>query len=170
MRLNTIFFVLFCSVLISTVQAQTGEELFEMGNLEFDGGNFTQAIQYWEKAREADPSLAANSWYNTGLAYAGMEMYEEAIKAWDRTIGLAPESPIAYDNRGTALAILGRNEEAIESYNKAILLDPEESKYKADRDMLINSMKNTQSPLSPLTALVALLVALGCVLGIRRRF
>jgi tetratricopeptide (TPR) repeat protein len=169
MRLNIIFILLLCSALPATVLAQSGEEWFEIGASYFDKSSFPEAIQAWEKAMEADPTLSANAWYNIGLGYAGMEQYEEAIKAWDKTIELAPESPIAYDNKGTALAILGRNDEAIACYDKAIELAPDESKYSADRDMLLTKMKGAKSPLSPVTALAGILIALGCVLVSRAR-
>lgn len=169
MRLNVIFMVLLCLALATSVQAQSGEEWFEIGALHFDNSSFPEAIQSWEKAMEIDPTLSANALYNIGLAYAGMEQYENAIKAWDKTIELAPESPIAYDNKGTALAILGRNDEAVACYDKAIQLNPEESKYKADRDMLLNNMKGTKSPLSPVSALAAVLIAAGCILVFRIR-
>ncbi len=169
MRLNIIFLLILCSALTVSVQAQSGEEWFEIGALHYDNSSFPEAIAAWEKAMEGDPTLSANAWYNIGLAYAGMEQYENAIAAWDKTIELAPESPIAYDNKGTALAILGRNEEAIECYNMAIQLDPEESKYQADRDMLLNNLKDAKAPLSPWSALAALFVVASCLLCFRGR-
>jgi tetratricopeptide (TPR) repeat protein len=167
-RYQIFLLVIICSVLLGFVHAETGEELFEIGNANFQKSKFTEAIQVWERSITADPTLEANARYNIGLAYAGMEQYEEAIKSWDITIRLAPESPIAYDNKGTALAILGRNEEALAAYEKAIKLAPDESKYKADRDMLLNVMKTGKTPLSIITPLMALLLA-GCSLVLRRR-
>ena len=169
LRQNIIILVIICSALVTSVHAQTGEEWFEIGALHFDNSSFPEAIQAWEKAMEVDPTLSANAWYNIGLAYAGMDKYEDAVKAWDKTIAIAPDSPIAYDNKGTALAILGRTDEAIACYDKAIQLDPQESKYKADRDMLLNNVKDAKSPLSPFSPLVAVLIALSCVLVFRHR-
>ncbi len=169
MRLNIIFILFLFAALTVSVQAQSGERWFEIGALHYDNSSFPEAIAAWEKAMEEDSTLSANAWYNIGLAYAGMEQYENAIAAWDRTIELAPESPIAYDNKGTALAILGRNEEAIECYNLAIQLDPEESKYKADRDMLLNNQKDAKTPLSPWAVLVALILVSCCLPVFRGR-
>ncbi len=168
MRYQAIFLVILCSALVASVHAQTGEEWFEIGSAHFDNSSFTEAIQAWEKASEADSTLSANAWYNIGLAYAGMKQYEDAIKAWDKTIALAPSSPIAYDNKGTALAILGRNEEAITSYNEAIRLDPQQAKFQADRDLLIENMKKTKSPLSPMIAFMAIIIG-ACCAGVYRR-
>jgi tetratricopeptide (TPR) repeat protein len=168
MRLQVLFLVILCSTLAVSVHAQTGEEWFEIGSAYFDNSSFTEAISAWEKAIVEDPTLEANAWYNIGLAYAGMNQYEEAIQAWDKTIALAPGSPIAYDNKGTALAILGRNEEAIEAYNEAIRLDPQQVKFQADREMLLENMKKTKSPLSPVVVLGAI-IAGACGIGVFRR-
>ena len=168
MRRQAIFLVILCSSLVASTYAQTGEEWFEIGSAHFDNSSFTEAIQAWEKAAEVDPTLSANAWYNIGLAYAGQNKYEEAIQAWDKTIAIAPNSPIAYDNKGTALALLGKNDEAISAYNYAIQLDPDQAKFKSDRDMLVESMKKAQSPLSPVLSLIALL-AIGMGLEYRRR-
>jgi len=171
LRRQVLLLVILCSVLVGYGYAETGEQWFEIGSSNFDKSRFTEAIQAWEKAIETDPTLEANARYNIGLAYAGMEQYEEAIKSWDVTIRLAPASPIAFDNKGTALAILGRNEEALAAYEEAIRLAPDESKYKADRDMLLNVMKSAKSPMSPLspvTAFMAVLIVAGC-LGVLRR-
>lgn len=168
MRHQAIILAILCTALVASVNAQTGEEWFEIGSAHFDNSSFTEAISAWEKASETDPTLSANAWYNIGLAYAGMKQYEDAIIAWNKTIALAPDSPIAYDNTGTALAILGRNEEAIASYDEAIRLDPQQAKFQADRDLLIENMKKTRSPLSPLVALVAVIVA-ACYAGVYRR-
>jgi tetratricopeptide (TPR) repeat protein len=166
---HTIFLVILCSFLVASAYAQSGEEWFEIGSVQFENSKFSEAIQSWEKAIEVDPSLEANAYYNMGLAYAGMEQYEDAIMMWEKTVKIAPDSPIAYDNIGTALAILGRNEEALAAYEEAIRLAPEETKFKADRDMLVNIMKSGQSPLSPTVALAALLIAAGCMVAYRRR-
>ena len=168
-RHHIIILFILCSVLAASADAQTGEEWFEIGSAKFDNSSFPEAIQAWEQAMQIDPTLAANSWYNIGLAYAGMERYEEAIKAWDKTIEIAPESPIAYDNKGTALAILGRNDEAIAAYDIAIRLDPNQQKFQADRDVLIESMKNTKSPLPTSLVFLAILAGAGYTLISRRK-
>ncbi len=167
MRYQAILLIILCFALVGSAYAETGEEWFEIGSAHFDNSSFVEAISAWQKAAEADPTLSANAWYNIGLAYAGMEQYEQAIQAWDKTIELAPESPIAYDNKGTALALLGRNDEALAAYDIAIKLDPDQAKFKSDRDMLVNSLNKAKSPLSPVAVIGAVLVA--CLLLAYRR-
>ncbi|HWQ67857.1 MAG TPA: tetratricopeptide repeat protein [Methanospirillum sp.] len=168
-RYQAIFLVFLCCAAVHVVCAESGEELFEIGNTFFDNSSFTEAIQSWEKAVEADPTLAANAWYNIGLAYAGQENYEQAVIAWDKTIEVAPNSAVAYDNKGTALAILGRYDEALSSYNNAIRLKPDQIKFKADRDLLIENMKKTKSPISPITIIGAVIAVVGVIARYRRR-
>jgi len=169
MRRQVIVLVILCSALVASAYAQTGEEWFERGSELFDNSKFPEAIEAWEQSIITDPTLEANARYNIGLAYAGMEEYELAIKSWDITIQMAPESPIAYDNKGTALAILGRNDEALAAYAEAIRLAPDESKFKADRDLLLNVMNASKSPLSPVVVCMALCIVAGCLIFYRRR-
>jgi tetratricopeptide (TPR) repeat protein len=168
MRYQAILLIILCFALVGSAYAETGEEWFEIGSAHFDNSSFVEAIGAWQKAAEIDPTLSANAWYNIGLAYAGMEQYEQAIQAWDKTIALAPESPIAYDNKGTALALLGKNDEALAAYDIAIKLDPSQTKFKSDRDMLVNSLNKTKSPLSPVAVIFAVFIA-GFLLVYRRR-
>ncbi|MDD1728934.1 MAG: tetratricopeptide repeat protein [Methanospirillum sp.] len=168
MRRQAILLIIFCSALVASSYAQTGEEWFEIGSTHFDNSSFLEAISAWEKAAEEDPSLSANAWYNIGLAYAGMEQYEQAVQSWDKTIAIAPDSPIAYDNKGTALALLGRNDEALAAYDMAIKLDPDQTKFKSDKEMLVKGLNNTKTPLSTAGVIGAVLIA-GALLVYRRR-
>ena len=163
-------FLLLASFLLfmPVVQAQSGEEWFEIGNGFFENASYQQAVDAWTKAIEGDPSLAANGYYNIGNAYIGMNEYEKAIKAWDKTLELVPGSARAYNNKGTALFLLGRNDEALQAYSNAIKIEPGNLKYRADRDNLVEQMKKPKTPLSPLIPISALILSVMAYF-IRRR-
>jgi tetratricopeptide (TPR) repeat protein len=52
-------------------------------------------------------------------------MYEEAIEAYDRVLGISPNHEKAWIGKGLALAELGRWEDALEYANKSIEIHPE---------------------------------------------
>ena len=113
------------------------------------------------QAKLADPSLSANAWYNIGLAYAGLKEYEKAVMAWNETVKLVPNSSMAYDNMGTAYGLLGMYEEAGMAYDMAIAIDPDVVKYRIDKELLLKSAPKEETPLSPLSAFLALITVLG---------
>ncbi len=139
----------------------SGEDLFEIGNEHYAQGSLDKAIEFWMKAKQADPSLSANAWYNIGLAYAGMKEYEKAIMAWNETIYLVPNSSMAYDNMGTAYGLLGRYEESGRAYDMAIAIDPDVVKYRIDKELLLKSSPKEETPMSPWSAFLALITVLG---------
>lgn len=142
----------------------TGEDLFEIGNGHYANASLDKAIYYWMQAKELDPTLSANAWYNIGLAYANLKEYEKAIYAWNETLSVVPNSSMAYDNMGTALAILGRYEEAMIAYDMAISIDPDVVKYQVDKQILLKTMEKKESPVSPLIPIIALVFIIGLII------
>jgi tetratricopeptide (TPR) repeat protein len=53
-----------------------------------------------------------------------LDVFNERVKDYDKTIKLDPKFPKAYDNRGTAKCNLGDYTDAIKDYDKAIKLAP----------------------------------------------
>ena len=51
-----------------------------------------------------------------------MRKYEEALKSYDKAIGLNPKDAEAWLNKGVTLSAMGMYKEALESYDKAIEL------------------------------------------------
>ncbi len=158
-----IFLIPMLVLATSGAPVYTGEDLFEVGNEHYANGLLDKAIEIWMQAKQADPSLSANAWYNIGLAYAAMKNYEKAIIAWNETVLLVPNSSMAYDNMGTAYGLLGRYEEAERAYDKAIEIDPDVVKYRIDKELLLKSAPKEETPLSPLSAFLALITVLGII-------
>ena len=147
----------------SGAPVHTGEDLFEIGNEHYANGSLESAIESWMQAKDIDPTLSPNAWYNTGLAYAGLKDYENAILAWNETVKLVPNSSMAYDNLGTAYGIIGKYDEAAIAYDMAIAIDPDVVKYRIDKELLLKSAPQEETPSSPLSAFLALITVLGIV-------
>jgi len=142
---------------------QNGEDLFEIGNNHYANGSLENAIELWIQAKNIDPTLSANAWYNIGLAYAGLKQYDKAIMAWEETVALVPNSSMAYDNMGTAYGLLGMYKEAEQAYDMAIAIDPDVVKYKIDKELLTKSSLKEETPMSPWSAFLALITVLGII-------
>lgn len=151
---------------VSATPMQAGEDLFNTGNAYYANGSLEHAIEYWLQAKNIDPTLSANAWYNAGLAYAGLKDYEKAIMAWNETVTLVPNSSMAYDNMGTAYGLLGKYPEAAYAYDMAIAIDPDVVKYRIDKELLLKGGTKEETPMSPLSAFLALIT----VLGIAQRY
>jgi tetratricopeptide (TPR) repeat protein len=73
---------------------------------------------------ESNPEEAIN-WNNNGVDLSNLRKYDEAIKAFDKTIELDSNSaPLAWGNKGVTLNFQGKYDEAIKACDKAIKLDP----------------------------------------------
>ncbi|HPY59493.1 MAG TPA: tetratricopeptide repeat protein [Methanospirillum sp.] len=160
-KIPIIFLIPMLVLATSAAPVYTGEDLFEIGNGHYSQGSLDKAIEFWMQAKLADPSLSANAWYNIGLAYAGLKEYEKAVMAWNETVKLVPNSSMAYDNMGTAYGLLGMYEEAGMAYDMAIAIDPDVVKYRIDKELLLKSAPKEETPLSPLSAFLALITVLG---------
>ena len=66
----------------------------------------------------------ADSYFNRGLVYQGLEQYIKAINDYTKAIRLNPYDTATYNNRGYSYYNLGQYEEALKNYAKAIKLDP----------------------------------------------
>jgi tetratricopeptide (TPR) repeat protein len=92
-----------------------GNELYKLGACE-------EAISYFDKVLEIDPNNVA-AWNSKGLALSSLEMYDEAIRCFDKSLSIYPSANTWY-TEGLALNKLGRYYEAIRCFDKALEIDP----------------------------------------------
>jgi tetratricopeptide (TPR) repeat protein len=59
-----------------------------------------------------------------GLAFAGLQRFDEAVDQYQQALALKPNDAKAYSNIGLALASRGRFDEAIVQYRKALVIQP----------------------------------------------
>jgi len=65
-----------------------------------------------------------DSYISLGLAYYGAAKYEDAIKAWNKSIELNPKNAIAYNDIAAAYGAISQWDEEIKACEKALSLDP----------------------------------------------
>lgn len=91
------------------------------GSLKKAQGEFDAAVELFQQAVEADPTLAI-AHYNLGTAHRGRGYLDEAIAAYHQAIALNPNYAEAYQNLGVALFKLGQIPEALKAFQRAIAL------------------------------------------------
>ena len=82
-----------------------GQDWFEYGNENYDGGNYNKSIECYEKAIEENPRYA-DAWYNKGTALSKLGRYEEAIEAFDNALEIDPMYAKARQNREAAYNLI----------------------------------------------------------------
>ncbi|WOD39005.1 tetratricopeptide repeat protein [Nodosilinea sp. E11] len=95
--------------------------LINYGSLKKAQGEFATAVELFQQAVEADPTLAI-AHYNLGTAYRGQGYLDEAIAAYRQAIALEPSYPEAHQNLAVALFKLGQLPEALDAFQRAIAI------------------------------------------------
>jgi len=116
--------VIFFSLLSSIVSAEDLKELFTKAKSYYDGGNYEEAVKYFEQAVEVNPNFAPSFNY-LGLAYrdAGWNI-NEVIWYFKVAIDIDPNYAEAYENLGKTYYGLGDFDNAAENCEKALSLNP----------------------------------------------
>ena len=104
-----------CKVLFSNLQDQTPVTNRIV---------FYRYVNHIKTLLELNPEYV-DAYYNRGIAYYGLNKYDEAFKDYGKAIELDPEYVPAYIDRGNAYYGLKKYDEAFKDYDKAIELDPE---------------------------------------------
>ncbi len=83
---------------------------------------------YQIKKAEKDAD-SANAHFLRGCSYDELNMYKEAIKAYQQSVKIKPDFAEAYVNLGATYYKLGRYANAIDAYKRAIQIKPSSSVY-----------------------------------------
>jgi serine/threonine-protein kinase len=86
-------------------------------------GDYAHARVNYERAISLGPN--ANAYSNLGFIYYAERRYEDAVRAFNDAIRLAPKRHVYHRNLGDAYLKLGRKAEAIAAYKEAIRLAEE---------------------------------------------
>jgi tetratricopeptide (TPR) repeat protein len=89
-----------------------------------DANNFNldhePAIEDYTTAIKLSPSSTTSAHLGRGLAYAGLQKYNEAIKDYQRVLAKNPRNVEALGNMGVACMMAGRSMEAMQYFEKAL--------------------------------------------------
>jgi len=89
----------------------------------FEAGARTEAIGYFEKAGQTNPSYA-DAYIKRGDAYYSLHRFKEATVFYEQAIAIDPDNNVAYNNLGLAYSSLGNYEKAARAFKQAVVIDP----------------------------------------------
>ncbi|MGD1835553.1 MAG: tetratricopeptide repeat protein, partial [Nitrososphaeraceae archaeon] len=88
---------------------------YSNGYSQIVNGNYSQAIESYDKAISLDPNWSA-PWLDKGTVYFKLGNYSQAIESYDKAISLDPNWSAPWLDKGTVYFKLGNYSQAIESY------------------------------------------------------
>ena len=84
----------------------------------------TTAYIYYLKYLEEEP-FSDSAWYNLGIIYNKLEMYEKAMEAYDYALAINSQNTFALFNKGNILNNIERFSEAIPVYHEYLENEPD---------------------------------------------
>ena len=117
------------------------ESWFNLGLKQVSTGDFSGAIDSWEKALNLNPNLS-EAWHNRGSALGRLGRYEEAIESFERSLFVDPNNYQAWNDRAHALYQLQKWQEATESWDKAIEIMPGNHLFWYNRGCALEQLNN----------------------------
>ncbi|MGD0138256.1 MAG: tetratricopeptide repeat protein [Tepidisphaeraceae bacterium] len=115
----------FCRQVLAN-QPENAQALHLLGLICSDRGEHEKALNWMERAVEADP-LAAEYRTNQGVVLERLGRTEEAVAAYRLALEISPDLTDARVNLANALSKLGRWDEAIEAYRAAADRRPQDA-------------------------------------------
>eukprot|EP01088_Endostelium_zonatum_P011197 TRINITY_DN250_c0_g1_i1.p1 TRINITY_DN250_c0_g1~~TRINITY_DN250_c0_g1_i1.p1 ORF type:complete len:261 (+),score=67.79 TRINITY_DN250_c0_g1_i1:106-888(+) len=102
---------------------QQAAEAKDKGNKFFSAKNYNDAISWYSKAIQLDPTDSA-FYSNRAAAYMAVNKYEEALKDSESCIKAKPDWVKGHYRKGLALMSLNRHGEAVRAFEKGLEVDP----------------------------------------------
>lgn len=112
---------------------------FSTAESEFDSGQYEDAINYYDKVIELNPT-SAKAYLGKALSLDALRKYDTALEFFDKAIEIDSEIAEAYNSKGITLSNLERFEESFENIKKATELEPSNSKYHSDMAFALNNL------------------------------
>jgi len=96
------------------------------GKLAFSAKRYTEAVDAYRKAIEADPGKVGAK-VDLGVALVKLGKYKEAVAQFEAAIELAPDNASAHFDLGAVYAYLGDYSKSIEHFQKVVEKNPEDA-------------------------------------------
>lgn len=106
-----------------TLDPSNGEVRLCLGNAYLNQGKYSEAIR--ELLESLKTGEDPNIYFNLGLAYSKMGMFNKAVIAYKVVIGMIPNYVDASSNLADIYSSIGRYDEAIAAYERVIALEPD---------------------------------------------
>jgi tetratricopeptide (TPR) repeat protein len=136
-----------------SLDAGSAQCWINLGLIEKEESNASEAVKCFEKAIEVDPNCA-EAWSNKGIVLTELERNDEALASHERALRLKPGYAEAFSNRGITLRALNRLDEALASYQQAIELKPDYASAHNNRGLLLHQLMRLDEALASYDAAI----------------
>lgn len=92
----------------------------------------------------ADRRSEAKKQVEFGILVAQKNLWNEAVRSWEKAVEIDPTYSAAWNNLGIAYEQQGKFDDARKSYDKAIKLDPENQMIRQNYDLFREIYDRTQ--------------------------
>jgi tetratricopeptide (TPR) repeat protein len=110
------------------------DSYLDEGNVYFNVGQFSLAVERYSRALEINPAHAA-AYYNRANANTRLGLYSEALDDYDRAVELMPGDADALNNRGMLHLYRSDYEAALADFNAALAIDPQDTTVRVNRGL-----------------------------------
>lgn len=112
--------------------------------LSIGSGKNEEALTCLDKAVALDPSYY-DAWINRGMVLAKVGENDRAIASFDRATQIKPNDPKGWNNEGVVFLNMGYYHDAVASFNRALQLDPSYEAARANREIALSAIDQTQT-------------------------
>ncbi|MDR3607051.1 MAG: tetratricopeptide repeat protein [Oligoflexia bacterium] len=123
-----------------SVESKNDDLLFEIGKTELENGDLADAATSYRTLLERNPAHL-QAWYNYGVAQVGLRRFEEARKAFEKTVALDPVSEQGWYNLAFVAERSGDQRTAIRAVNEMLKISPKRVDYQARLERLQRSAR-----------------------------
>ena len=128
---------------------------YQLGNVNFDLGQFTQAVAAYERVLEIDPNTP-KALTNLGLSLRQLNRLEEALAAYQQALTFDSEDLTTLRNMRVVVELLGNSDLLVETTGKIAQLDAGNSKAQAEYADLLLSLERYAEAAPAYERLIAL--------------
>ena len=138
MKKISLFFILITTFIACS---PSEEELFNEGIVQLESQSYTEAIEYFDRVIEINPShtSAQNA---KGVAYFELRKWDKAIEAFDASIAADSTSYKPFFNRGNTYLEKQEFTRAVIDYNYANGLDPQQKDIYYNRGLALLGLES----------------------------
>ena len=116
-------------------------------------GNYTEALNYFEKSLEIDQNLPECNYYK-GLTNQLLSKFEISLESFDIELSLNANHINSLIAKGTSLCLLSRKEEGIKEYNKVLELEPNNIQALLNKSIALHDLNKTNEALDCINKLI----------------
>ncbi len=133
---------------VTEAEKAEAERLKLEGNEAMRAEKFDEAVQFYTKALEIDPSNQV-FYCNRAAAHSKKSDFYAAVEDCRRAIDMDPTYGKAYGRMGLAYSSVEKHKEAVDCFKKAVELEPENESYRSNLQLATEKLEQARSNPAP---------------------